>query len=39
MDKLIDAVVPQPGLAAVMKRLLCLNKDERMKFEELLQVE
>ena len=39
VDKLIDAVVPRTALAAVLKRLLCLDKNERVKFEELLEVE
>jgi hypothetical protein len=39
VDRLIDAAVPQPAIATVMKRLLCLDKNERVKFEDLLQVE
>ncbi len=39
MDRLIDAVVPKPPIAALMKRLLCLDKNERVRFEDLLQVE
>ena len=39
MDRLIDEVVPKPLIAALMKRLLCLDKNERIKFEDLLQVE
>ena len=32
VDKLIDAVVPQANLAGVLKGLLCLDKNERVKF-------
>jgi hypothetical protein len=32
VDKLIDTAVPHPPTAALMKRILCLDKNDRMGF-------
>lgn len=39
VDKLIDASVPNSEIADILKRLLCLDKNDRIKFEGLLEVE